>query len=32
VMHDDFLIFRTMIRQIEAICYRSATNDDLETQ
>ena len=26
VMHDDFSFFRTMIRQIEAICYRSATN------
>ena len=26
VMHDDFLIFKTMIRQIGSICYRSATN------
>ena len=26
VMHDGFSFFRTMIRQIEAICYRSATN------
>ena len=26
VMHDDFSLFKTMIRQIEAICYRSATN------
>ena len=32
VMHDDFSIFRTMIRQMDLICYRSATNDDLETQ
>ena len=30
VMHDDFLIFRTIIRQINAICYRSATNATFE--
>ena len=26
VMHDDFLIFIALIRQIDEICYRSATN------
>ena len=26
VMHDDFSIFRALIRQIDEICYRSATN------
>ena len=26
VMHNDFSFFRTMIRQIGSICYRSATN------
>jgi hypothetical protein len=27
VMQDDFLIFRAINRILEAICYRSATND-----
>ena len=31
VMHDGFSFFRTMIRQIEAICYRSATNGSFST-
>ena len=31
VMHDDFSFFRAMIRQIEAICYRSATNGSFST-
>lgn len=26
VMHNDFSFFRTLIRQIDEICYRSATN------
>ena len=31
VMHNDFSAFRTMIRQIEAICYRFATNGSFST-
>ena len=30
VMHDDFLIFIALIRQIDEICYRSATNATFE--
>ena len=26
VMHDNFSIFKSIIRKIEAICYKSATN------
>ena len=32
VMHDDFLIFIALIRQIDEICYRSATNDIFQTR
>ena len=31
VMHDDFSIFSAIIRQIDEICYRSATNGIFES-
>ena len=31
VMHDDFLIFGAIIRQIDEICYRSATNGSMKS-
>lgn len=31
VMHNDFLIFIALIRQIDEICYRSAANGSFST-